>query len=240
MALSKSEARCFTDHYASSQAKLLYDSSFITSTNRDGQTVGNPHLSPLTDTLRKHGTEIVTLEPASEYCRIWFFVLGRAARGAAASVTQDKNLPGRPRARKLDAMAGPANREQRGLHPTFLGQHYGRIARCRCKAKATIARSILVFVWHLLADPAARFTDLGAGCYQARIDTDRNSATTSGRSRNSASRSPSRRPDKPYSSRTGLVSLRRAHSHLFISRSLRQFPCSSILATTCTQDNSCT
>ena len=27
--------------------------------------------------------------------------------------------------------------------------------------------------WHLLSDPAARFTDLGHGYYQARTDTDR-------------------------------------------------------------------
>ncbi len=27
--------------------------------------------------------------------------------------------------------------------------------------------------WHLLADPAARFTDLGYGYYQARLDTGR-------------------------------------------------------------------
>ncbi len=36
-----------------------------------------------------------------------------------------------------------------------------------------MARSILVIIWHLLADPAARFTDLGPGYYQARTDTDR-------------------------------------------------------------------
>ena len=58
---------------------------------------------------------------------------------------------------------------------TFLGERYGRIARRRGKAKAqvAVARSILVIIWHLLADPAARFTDLGAGYYQARTDTDR-------------------------------------------------------------------
>ena len=28
-----------------------------------------------------------------------------------------------------------------------------------------MARSILVIIWHLLADPAARFTDLGPGYY---------------------------------------------------------------------------
>ena len=58
---------------------------------------------------------------------------------------------------------------------TFLGERYARIARRRGKAKAqvAVARSILVIIWHLLADPAARFTDLGPGYYQARIDTDR-------------------------------------------------------------------
>jgi transposase len=35
-----------------------------------------------------------------------------------------------------------------------------------------VARSILVN-WHLLADPDARFTDLGPGYHQARTDTDR-------------------------------------------------------------------
>ncbi len=58
---------------------------------------------------------------------------------------------------------------------TFLGERYGRIARRRGKAKAqvAVARSILVIIWHLLADPAAQFTDLGPGYYQARTDTDR-------------------------------------------------------------------
>ena len=58
---------------------------------------------------------------------------------------------------------------------TFLGERYHRIARRRGKAKAqvAVARSILVIIWHLLKDPAARFTDLGYGYYQARTDTDR-------------------------------------------------------------------
>jgi hypothetical protein len=59
--------------------------------------------------------------------------------------------------------------------PTFLGERYHRIARRRGNAKAqvAVARSILVIIWHLLADPTARFTDLGPGYYQARTDTDR-------------------------------------------------------------------
>ena len=58
---------------------------------------------------------------------------------------------------------------------TFLGERYHRILRRRGKAKAqvAVARSILVIIWHLLADPAARYTELGHGYYQGRLDTDR-------------------------------------------------------------------
>jgi hypothetical protein len=58
---------------------------------------------------------------------------------------------------------------------TFLGERHGRIARRRGKAKAQVgvARSILVIIWHLLKDPAARHSDLGPGYYAARTDTDR-------------------------------------------------------------------
>ena len=58
---------------------------------------------------------------------------------------------------------------------TFLGERYRRIARRRGKLRAlvAVARSILVIVWHLLADPSARFSELGAGYYASRIDTDR-------------------------------------------------------------------
>jgi transposase len=58
---------------------------------------------------------------------------------------------------------------------TFLGERYHRIARRRGKAKAqvAVARSILVIIWHLLADPSARYTDLGYGYYQDRTDKDR-------------------------------------------------------------------
>ena len=46
---------------------------------------------------------------------------------------------------------------------TFLGQRYRRLAKRRGKLKAlvAVARSILVIIWHLLANPAARFRDLG-------------------------------------------------------------------------------
>jgi transposase len=54
---------------------------------------------------------------------------------------------------------------------TFLGARYRRIARRRGKQRAMVAvgRSILVIVWHLLADPTLRFQDLGAGFSDTRI-----------------------------------------------------------------------
>jgi transposase len=58
---------------------------------------------------------------------------------------------------------------------TFLGERYRRLAKRRGKrkARAAIARSILVIIFHLLADPAARFHDLGPGYYDERISAER-------------------------------------------------------------------
>jgi transposase len=58
---------------------------------------------------------------------------------------------------------------------TFLGERYRRLVKRRGKLKAlvAIARSILVIVWHLLADRTARYGDLGAGYYTSRIDKQR-------------------------------------------------------------------
>jgi transposase len=62
-----------------------------------------------------------------------------------------------------------------GRTSTFLGQRYRRIARRRGKLRALVAtaRSILVIIWHLLADPAAAFTDLGPGYYDSKTDKHR-------------------------------------------------------------------
>jgi transposase len=62
-----------------------------------------------------------------------------------------------------------------GKTDTFLGERYRRLARRRGKLKAlvAIARSILVIIWHLLADRATRYQDLGAGYHASRIDKNR-------------------------------------------------------------------
>jgi transposase len=58
---------------------------------------------------------------------------------------------------------------------TFLGERYRRIVKRRGKLKAlvAVARSILVIFWHLLANPAARFCDLGPDYHTNRVTTER-------------------------------------------------------------------
>ena len=62
-----------------------------------------------------------------------------------------------------------------GRTDTFLGARYRRIARRRGKKKAIVAvgRSILVIIWHLLADPDTDFHDLGADHYDRHVNTTR-------------------------------------------------------------------
>jgi transposase len=62
-----------------------------------------------------------------------------------------------------------------GRTDTFPGEHYRRLARRRGKRKAitAVARSVLVIIFHLLADPEARYHDLGPDFYNNRISTDR-------------------------------------------------------------------
>jgi transposase len=62
-----------------------------------------------------------------------------------------------------------------GKTSTFLGERYRRLVKRRGKLKAlvAIARTILVIIWHLLADRSARYDDLGPDFYAATISTDR-------------------------------------------------------------------
>lgn len=58
---------------------------------------------------------------------------------------------------------------------TFLGERYRRLIKRMPKGKALVAlaRSILTIIWHLLNDPAARYTELGADFHTRRLDTGR-------------------------------------------------------------------
>jgi transposase len=58
---------------------------------------------------------------------------------------------------------------------TFLGERYRRLRRKigGVRAQCGVGRSILVIVWHLLSDPAARFADLGPDWNARKGDRDR-------------------------------------------------------------------
>ena len=61
-----------------------------------------------------------------------------------------------------------------GRTDTFLGKRYQRIAKRRGKKRAIVAvgRSILIVVWHLLAEPGTQFRDLGPNYYDTRRGPD--------------------------------------------------------------------
>jgi hypothetical protein len=54
---------------------------------------------------------------------------------------------------------------------TFLGARYRRLVKRRGHKKAivAVARSMLVIVWHIINDPAARFEDLGPDYHQRLV-----------------------------------------------------------------------
>ena len=99
----------------------------------------------------------------------------RFAPGVSESAGRKKGNAGtghgnRYLARVLGEAAVAASRTD-----TFLGERYRRIARRRGNKRAVVAvgRSILVIIWQLLNNDQARYTDLGAGYYQTRINLNR-------------------------------------------------------------------
>ena len=58
---------------------------------------------------------------------------------------------------------------------TFLGERFRRLSKRigGIRAQCAAGRSILIIVWHLLADPAARFRDLGPDWHARKGDRDR-------------------------------------------------------------------
>jgi len=58
---------------------------------------------------------------------------------------------------------------------TFLGERLRRLSRRLggTRARCAVGRSILVIIWHLLADPEARYTELGPDWHARKTDTDR-------------------------------------------------------------------
>jgi transposase len=108
--------------------------------------------------------------PTAAHLASWAKLTPRTIQSGAKSTT-GKTGKGNPYLKGvLGTAAATASRTD-----TFLGERYRRVVKHRGKLKALVAvsRSILVVVWHLLADPTARFHDLGSDYHTNRIDKER-------------------------------------------------------------------
>ena len=112
----------------------------------------------------------MTRFPTADHLASWAKLTPRTIQ-SGASQRAGKTGKGNPYLKGLLGEAAAAAAKTN----TFLGERYRRIVKHRGKLKAlvAVARSILVIVWHLLADPTARFCDLGPDYYDTRSNTER-------------------------------------------------------------------
>ena len=91
--------------------------------------------------LRKDGIEIVTLESASGYWRIWYYVLEAAGLTVQlVNAAQAGNLPGRPRTGRLDAMWLARLTEMGMLRASFVPPAPVRELRDYTRARVRLVR----------------------------------------------------------------------------------------------------
>jgi transposase len=112
----------------------------------------------------------MTRFPTPEHLVSWAKLCPRTIQ-SGAKTTSGKAGKGNPYLKGvLGTVAATAARTE-----TFLGERYRRLVKHRGKLKAlvAVARSVLVVVWHLLADPTARFHDLGSDYYSSRINKEK-------------------------------------------------------------------
>src|SRR5205823_2119459 len=93
----------------------------------------------LADRLVAGGIEMVTLESTADYWRIWYYVLeGAGLAVQLVTASQARNLPGRPKTDRLDAMglAGLARGRMKAKHDALVealtgmfDDHHGELAQ---------------------------------------------------------------------------------------------------------------
>jgi transposase len=113
----------------------------------------------------------MTRFPTAAHLVSWAKLCPRTIQSGTSHTTA-KTGKGNPYLKGALGMAAATIARGKG---TFLSERYRRLVKRRGKGKAlvAVARSLLVIIWHLLADPAARFHDLGADFHDRRINTTR-------------------------------------------------------------------
>jgi transposase len=112
----------------------------------------------------------MTRFPTAEHLAAWA-KLTPAARQSGTKSRTGKTGKGNPYLKGiLGVAAGGAARTN-----TFFGERYRRIIKRRGKLKAIVAtsRSILITIWHLLADPTTRYHDLGPDYHTQHVNVAR-------------------------------------------------------------------
>jgi transposase len=128
--------------------------------------------------IGRHGAQTIIAEvglsmdvfPTSAHLVSWSKISPRAVQ-SGAKTRPGKTGKGNP---YLKSVLGEAAASAARTN-TFLGARYRRLARRigKQKAQVAVARSILVIVWNLLADPTRRYHDIGPEFYDNRIGPER-------------------------------------------------------------------
>ena len=149
-------------------------------TGPDGQPAYLPAVDRLNEItgIGRHAAQAIIAEvglsmavfPTSAHLTSWSKVCPRAVQ-SGAKTHAGKTGKGNPYLKNALGEAAAAA----GRTNTFLGVRYRRLARRigKLKALVAVARSILVIVWQLLADPTARYRDLGPEFFDNRVRPER-------------------------------------------------------------------
>lgn len=127
-----------------------------------------PGIGPVTaqNILAETGFEM-SVFPTPGHLASWAKLTPRTLRSGAKNTSAGTGH-GNPWLRRALGQAAVTAGKSR----TFLGARYRRLVKRkpRKKAQTALARNLIEIVWHLIADPDVRYSDLGSDWYEHRID----------------------------------------------------------------------